>query len=92
MLVSNFLIYEEIMPEPKIAQKEPICVELTDGKKYHWCTCGESATQPFCDGKHKEAGQFKSLHFEVLEPKKAWLCACKHSKNAPYCDGTHKTL
>ena len=26
--------------------------ELKAGKRYLWCSCGRSATQPFCDGAH----------------------------------------
>jgi len=39
--------------EPTIAQKGPFAVDLEAGKNYHWCSCGKSAKQPFCDGSHK---------------------------------------
>ena len=77
--------------EPKIANKAPYAVDLETGKKYHWCACGESKNQPFCDGSHKST-QFSPLSFEAKETGKAYLCGCKHSKNPPYCDGTHRTL
>lgn len=35
-----------------IPQKGPYILEMEPGK-YAWCTCGRSATQPFCDGSHK---------------------------------------
>lgn len=79
------------MAEPTIAQKAPIALDLEPGK-YHWCACGESTNQPFCDGKHKEKGEFTPLAFEIEESKKVWLCACKKTANAPFCDGTHKKL
>lgn len=79
------------MVEPKIAQKAPYKEELESEKKYFFCTCGESSKQPFCDGTHKNEGNFKSLHFEVGESKAYFLCGCKKSANLPYCDGTHKT-
>lgn len=41
------------MPAPKIAQKAPFPVEVEAGKSYFWCSCGQSANQPFCDGSHK---------------------------------------
>ena len=41
------------MSEPVVAQAEPYETELVAGKKYFWCACGLSATQPFCDGSHK---------------------------------------
>lgn len=78
------------MPEAKIAQKAPCKVNLEVGKKYYWCTCGESANQPFCDGTHKNEGNFKSQHFEVSEAKDYWLCACKRTTTPPFCDGSHK--
>ena len=39
--------------QPVIAQKSPFAVEVEAGKSYWWCSCGKSATQPFCDGSHK---------------------------------------
>jgi len=77
------------MLEPKSPQNNPECIELVPGKKYFWCSCGESEKQPFCDGKHKAANQFKPLAFEVEQQNEYWLCACKKSKNPPYCDGSH---
>jgi CDGSH-type Zn-finger protein len=77
--------------EPKIAQKFPYSVELEAGKNYHWCACGESKNQPFCDGSHKGTG-FSPLPFTPKENGSAHLCGCKHTKNRPYCDGSHHNL
>ena len=41
------------MSDPVIAQKSPYPVEVVEGKKYFWCSCGKSARQPFCDGSHE---------------------------------------
>src|SRR5260370_881836 len=41
---------EEFMREALPAQKSPYAVTVGAGKKYFWCACGRSATQPFCDG------------------------------------------
>ena len=41
------------MSSPDIPQKAPYAVEVEAGKKYWWCACGKSKTQPFCDGSHK---------------------------------------
>ncbi|CUW38175.1 conserved hypothetical protein, Putative Zinc finger CDGSH-type domain-containing protein [Magnetospirillum sp. XM-1] len=79
------------MLEPTIAQKEPYEVELEAGKTYHWCACGLSKKQPFCDGSHKGTG-FVPKAFTAPTSGTAWLCGCKHTKDAPYCDGTHETL
>jgi len=79
------------MDKPKIAAKEPIKVELEEGKKYAWCTCGESTNQPWCNGSHK-GGSFTPLVFTAEETKTAFMCQCKATSNPGFCDGTHKTL
>lgn len=77
--------------KPVIAALEPAVVNLTDGARYWFCTCGKSAKQPFCDGSHKNTGHVP-LEFTARKTGRAFLCRCKHSKNAPYCDGTHNSL
>ena len=79
------------MSGPTIAQKEPYAVELEAGKKYAWCTCGLSATQPFCDGKHK-AVDMAPVVFTAEESGTAYLCGCKHTNGKPFCDGSHSGL
>lgn len=79
------------MDEPRIAAKSPCQVELQAGKKYAFCTCGLSESQPFCDGKHKGT-KFLPNVFEAEKTESAFLCACKQTANAPRCDGTHNNL
>ena len=76
---------------PKIAATTPIEVELEADKLYHFCTCGLSEKQPFCDGSHKGT-EFKSHKFTPEHSGKAWLCQCKQTKNPPFCDGSHSKL
>ena len=40
------------MPKPIIADNKPVKVNLSKGQEYHFCTCGRSKSQPFCDGSH----------------------------------------
>lgn len=77
--------------DPKIVDKSP-CVKDEKAGKFAWCSCGESANQPYCDGSHKEAGVFTSVKIVLEEDKKVAWCMCKHTKNPPYCDGSHKDL
>ncbi|MDF1657508.1 MAG: CDGSH iron-sulfur domain-containing protein [Verrucomicrobiales bacterium] len=79
------------MPDPKIAAKAPIKVNLEEGKTYFFCTCGHSANQPFCDGAHKGTG-FSPKSFVAEKEGDAFLCQCKHSNNLPFCDGSHSKL
>lgn len=77
---------------PIIRQKKSYKIELEAGKKYWWCSCGQTKTEPWCDGSHKGSG-FKSVPFEVDETKIYSICACRHAaNNSPFCDGTHKLL
>ncbi len=78
------------MSKPTIARKTPEMVELEAGKKYAWCACGNSKSQPFCDGSHKGT-EFSPVMFEAQGGTKA-MCMCKHSDNKPYCDGSHGKL
>ena len=79
------------MDKPKIAGTSPLPVELEAGKTYAWCTCGESAKQPFCDGAHR-GSSFTPLKFVAKETKTAYMCTCKATKNPGFCDGSHKSL
>ena len=79
------------MENPKVADTCPSKMELEAGKKYAFCTCGLSESQPFCDGQHSGT-KFLPLVFTAEENKTAFLCQCKQTANAPYCDGAHKAL
>ena len=77
------------MPNPVIADNKPVKVTLSKGQEYHFCTCGKSKSQPFCDGSHVGTS-FKPRVIVSDEDEEAYLCACKHTGNTPFCDGTHK--
>jgi len=78
------------MSDPLIVAKKPLVLELDPGT-YHWCACGRSQDQPYCDGSHKGTG-ITPVAFTVESRDKVWLCQCKHTKTPPYCDGSHKGL
>ena len=78
------------MADPVIAAKVPAVLNLEPGT-YHWCACGRSENQPFCDGSHAGTG-FTPVSFEVEEEKRVALCQCKRTANRPMCDGTHNSL
>jgi len=79
------------MTKPRIAARTPVAVELKAGKEYHWCSCGRSKNQPFCDGSH-QGTDFTPVAFTPDEDGEAHLCRCKHTGNPPYCDGSHAGL
>ena len=79
------------MSEPTIAARQPIGVELEAGKTYYFCSCGESARQPFCDGSHSGT-DFSPQAFTTEKDGKAFLCQCKRTADSPFCDGAHAKL
>lgn len=79
------------METPRIADRQPMAVDVEEGKDYFWCACGRSANQPFCDGSHKGTS-FTPVKYQADTSRTVYFCCCKHSGKAPLCDGTHKTL
>ncbi|WP_371187487.1 glutamate synthase-related protein [Thalassotalea maritima] len=76
------------MSNPIIADNKPVKVNLEKDKKYFFCTCGRSASQPFCDGAHV-GSSFKPKPFVANNNEEAYLCQCKYSASQPFCDGSH---
>ena len=78
------------MDKPKIASKTPAVLDLEPGT-YYWCSCGLSASQPFCDGAHKGT-DFTPMEVVVTQKKTSAFCRCKMTESPPYCDGAHSKL
>lgn len=77
--------------EPVVAQRAPFEVELEEGRRYAWCSCGRSANQPLCDGSHQTTA-LKPVVFKAERSEMVFLCGCKATSDRPFCDGTHKSL
>mgnify|MGYP001253435809 FL=1 len=76
---------------PDIPQKTPLPVDVEEGRKYFWCSCGKSDRQPFCDGSH-QGTEFLPLTYVAETTRTLYFCACKHTRGAPLCDGSHNSL
>lgn len=76
------------MDKAVVAQSSPYGVEVEEGKVYAWCSCGRSASQPFCDGSH-EGTDFSPLTYKAEKTETVFFCGCKKTKNQPLCDGSH---
>ena len=78
------------MDKAHVAGKTPVVMTLEAGE-YHWCACGQSQRQPFCDGSH-EGTPFTPMKFDLAASRKVALCLCKQTGKPPFCDGAHKKL
>jgi CDGSH-type Zn-finger protein len=78
------------MLKPYIPFRRPVTIELQPGT-YRWCSCGRSATQPFCDESHRGSA-FEPLEFTITERKRVSLCQCKHTGTPPFCSGNHGNI
>ncbi len=78
---------------PVYAGYYPVNVYLYRGKKYDWCSCGHSWSNPFCNNQCKWImTRNRPISFNVSESGYYKLCNCKTSANAPFCNGTHKLI
>lgn len=80
----------KVNPAPVSPYLGPFVIENPDieTKTYHWCSCGLSKKQPFCDRSHQGTA-FKPVNFKLGQKvDKIELCGCKYSSKAPFCDGT----
>ena len=80
-----------IKSAPVVANRKGFYFEVTAGRRYLWCSCGRSKSQPFCDGSHAGTG-FLPVAFKAERNEEVIFCGCKHTRTGPFCDGTHSNL
>lgn len=76
---------------PVVAHRKGFYWELKAGKRYLWCSCGRSASQPFCDGSHVGT-PFLPIGFKAQRDEDVIFCGCKQTGTGPFCDGAHSNL
>ena len=76
---------------PLIANRKGYYYEVKAGKRYLWCACGRSKSQPFCDGSHAGT-EFLPVTFKAERDEDVIFCGCKQTGTAPFCDGAHSNL
>eukprot|EP00931_Biecheleriopsis_adriatica_P097576 TRINITY_DN7138_c0_g1_i3.p1 TRINITY_DN7138_c0_g1~~TRINITY_DN7138_c0_g1_i3.p1 ORF type:complete len:175 (-),score=25.94 TRINITY_DN7138_c0_g1_i3:47-571(-) len=72
--------YEPIPFSPKLG---PYSVKVEKDRVYHWCSCGESVTQPFCDNVGCKDTKFKPIPFTPRDTGVVNFCGSKHSPSRP---------
>ncbi len=40
-----------------VATRWPYPLPVKKGETVHWCSCGKSTNQPFCDGSHSKISE-----------------------------------
>lgn len=80
-----------IKSSPLIANRKGYYYEVKAGKRYLWCSCGRSQSQPFCDGSHAGT-EFLPVAFKAERDEDVIFCGCKQTGTAPFCDGAHSNL
>jgi CDGSH-type Zn-finger protein len=68
--------------DAEIGGREPIAVEVEEGKIYWWCACGRSKNQPFCDGSHKGT-EFVPQGWEAPENRQGLLLRLQTDRQEP---------
>jgi mannose-6-phosphate isomerase-like protein (cupin superfamily) len=80
-----------IKTPPLIANPKGYYFEVKAGKRYLWCSCGRSKSQPFCDSSHV-GSDFLPIAFKAERDEDVIFCGCKQTGTGPFCDGSHSNL
>ena len=87
--------YQQSSEAARVYDKKPIRIKCKEGRMYMWCSCGNSRSQPFCDGTHRHV-QFgttlKPVPWACKKTGYYWFCNCKKTGKKVFCDGTHLQL
>lgn len=70
--------------------KKPYKMNVKEGQRYFWCSCGFSQDVPFCDGSHRGQSDKRSLCFTIEHSGEVFLCTCQKTAAPPYCDGSQE--
>mmetsp|Transcript_60394 Transcript_60394/g.143970 ORF Transcript_60394/g.143970 Transcript_60394/m.143970 type:complete len:162 (+) Transcript_60394:125-610(+) len=76
-LWNKWFPHEPVPSSPKVG---PYKVLTEEGKVYYWCSCGESATQPWCPAPGGTNCAVKKFVPRLFEPKWTgvkYMCGCK---------------
>jgi CDGSH iron-sulfur domain-containing protein 3 len=66
----------------------PIEINVVEGERYSWCSCGFSQNMPLCDHSHREKSTKKSFKFFAERTGSLLLCGCSETATPPFCDQT----
>lgn len=79
------------MEKPLAPQRWPYPLPVKKGETVHWCACGRSTNQPWCDGSHQGTG-INPVSFTAEKDGIVFFCGCKRSKKGMVCDGSHSKI
>merc|ERR1719401_840022 len=77
-------------PVPSTPQVGPYKTPVVAGGMYHYCTCGESTAQPWCESpgdKCAKCPEFAPRAYEPRFTETVKICGCKKAPDVE-CNGT----
>jgi len=77
--------YEPVPFSPRLG---PYKERVEASQVYHWCSCGESIPQPFCDNVGCKDTKFKPVVYIPRHTGPVLFCGSKHTPTRPIFNGT----